>query len=157
MNFNCEQISGVGKLDFFLLDEITNWPLVVNDTTSAQIIITPEVNDVEGTIDDNSINLDAVPKETPEGIIFNILGTFKFSTRSESIEQLLDQYQNKPGILIADLNTGFRKLYGTNEEPLYMTYRVDEGQKPEDDGAVIVTIKGETRSRPVFYSVTTSE
>lgn len=152
MNFSCEQLGGFGSLDFNLIEETSNWPLVVTDQTSAQIIITPYANDVEGIIDQDSINIDDNTKETAEGIVHPIVITFKFLTRSESLEQLLEQYQNKPGIVIADLNNGFRKLYGTNEEPLYMNFKVDDGQKIDDNAGVTVTIKGETRNRPVYYT-----
>jgi hypothetical protein len=153
MTFNCEQIAGFGNLDFFLLSETSNWPLVLNDQTSAQLIFTPEINNVEGTIDADSINVDVVPKETADGIMYTNFISFKFITRSESLEQLLEQYQNKPGCCIGDLNTGFRKIFGTNEEPLFLTYRVDDGQKPEDNAGITVTIKGETRKRPAYYTV----
>lgn len=157
MNFTCEQLSGFAEMDFFLLSETSNWPLVVNDKTSADIIFTPEFYDVDGTIDENSIDVNADPKKSAEGDVYPINISFRFITRSESMEQLMDQYQNKPGVCIGKLNNEFRKLYGTNEEPLYMSFKVDEGTKPEDSGAVIVTIKGETRNRPVYYTVLDSE
>ena len=72
---------------------------------------------------------------------------------SESLEQLLEQYQNKPGVAIGNLNNGFRKLYGTNSEPIYMTFEVDEGSKIDGAAATEVRLKGETRSRPVYYTV----
>lgn len=157
MNFNCEQLSGFAEMDFLLLTETSNWPLVVTDQTSSDIILTPEFYDIDGTIDENSIDVNVNPKKNAEGDVYDISISFKFITRSESIEQLMDQYENKPGICIGKLNNEFRKLYGTNEEPLYMSFKVDEGNKPEDSGAVIVTIKGETRQRPVYYTVLDSE
>lgn len=154
INFNCsEQLPGIAELDFYLLIETYNWPVVVTDLTSAQVILTPETYSIEGTIDDESIEIDANPKLSAEGEVFPIEAAFRFITRSESMDQYLDQYKNKPGILIAKLNTGFRKMYGTNEEPLYMTYKVDEGKKVTDAAGTLINIKGETINRPVYYTV----
>lgn len=154
MNFNCEeQLSGIAEVDFYLLSETSNWPVVVTDLTSSQIVITPEVNNIEGTIDDESIEIEATPKTSAEGTIWPIDISFRFITRSESMEQLGDQYCNKPGIAIAKLNNGFKKMYGTNEEPVYMTFRIDEGKKITDNAGTIINIKGETQQRPVYYTV----
>jgi hypothetical protein len=153
MTFNClEQLAGFAQIDFFLLTETSNWPLVVTDQTSAGITFTPEDIQIEGVIDDESISVQASPRQTAEGTVWDIDINFRFITRSESIEQLMEQYCNKPGVVVGKLNTGFQKLYGTNEEPLYMTWRVDEGQKATDNAGTIVAIKGETRNRPVFYT-----
>lgn len=153
MTFNCEeQFPGAAQVDFYLLSETSTWPIVVTDNNSATVTITPEVVDVEGVIDDESINVSADPKQNAEGTVFDIDINFRFITRSESLEQLMDQYCNKPGIVIAKLNNGFQKMYGTNEEPLYMSWKVDEGQKVTDAAGTIVAIKGETRKRPVFYT-----
>lgn len=154
MNFNCEeQLSGVAELDFYLLSETSNWPVVVTDQNASQIVITPEVNDIEAVVDEESIEIDASPKITAEGNVYPIEISFRFITRSESLEQLMEQYAKKPGIVIAKFNNGFCKLYGTNEEPLYMNWKVDEGKKVTDNGGTIVAIKGETRNRPVYYTV----
>lgn len=153
MNFNCsEQLPGAAEVNFYLLSETSNWPVEVTDGTSSEVVFTPEEISIEGSIDDESINIDATPKQTAEGTVYTIDINFRFITRSESIEQLLEQYANQPGIVIAKLNHGFQKMYGTNEEPLYLSWRVDEGQKSTDNAGVIVAIKGETRNRPVFLT-----
>jgi len=153
MTFNCsEQLPGAAEVNFYLLSETADWPIVVTDNNSASVTITPEVNDVEGVIDDESININADARQSAEGTVYPIDINFRFITRSESLEQLLEQYENKPGIAIVKLNTGFQKMYGSNEEPLYMSWKVDEGQKATDNAGTIVAIKGETRNRPVFYT-----
>lgn len=154
MNFNCEeQLSGFARLDFLLLEETNNWPLVVTDVTSSQIEFKPFRNDVHGTIDPESILVNVNDKNNAEGVIYSIDIKFSFITRSEAIEQLLDQYQNKPGVVIGYLNNEFRKIYGTFDEPLFLNFVSSESQKIDSSGAIQVKIKGETRCRPVFYTV----
>lgn len=154
MNFNCEeQISGIAEVDFYLLSETANWPIVVTDLTSGQVELNPEVQSIEGTIDDESIEIEASPRNSAEGTVYPIDISFRFITRSESLEQLLEQYCNKPGIAIAKFNNGFRKMYGTNEEPLYMTWKVEEGKKVTDAAGTLINIKGEMQQRPSYYTV----
>ncbi|MGK4567829.1 hypothetical protein [Flavobacterium sp. 3HN19-14] len=157
MTFNCEQIAGFAQLDFYLLSESSNWPIVLTDLNAGQIVIEAEVYGVDAEIVDDSINIDVNPKYSSEGTIFPIDASFKCITRSESIEQMFEQYANKPGFAIARLNNGFQKLYGSNEEPIYLRWRNDDGQKVDDPAGVIINIKGEQRSRPVFYAVADSE
>ena len=154
MTFSCnEQLAGFSYLDFFLLEETSNWPKILNDTNADQIIIDPQIF-IEAEIDDDSISVSV--KENRRDL-FDITINFQFKTRSQPIEAALDLLKNKPGIVIAHLNSCYCKLYGTNSEPLYLSYEVVEGEKIEDIGATKVQIKGQTRRRPVFYSVSDSE
>jgi hypothetical protein len=94
------------------------------------------------------------PKSTKSnGIVHSIAIKMEFHTRSESLEQLLEQYQNLPGIVVAKFNSGFRKIYGSIKEPLYLIYEDNPGSKIDGDAVTSIEIKGETASRPVFYTV----
>lgn len=153
MTFTCdEKLPGFAEFDFYLLEETSNWPFVVTDENSAQITFTPYENDIEAVIDPDSIKVDVNPKQSADGELQLILISFRLITRSEALEQLLEQYANKPGIGLGKLNNEFQKLYGTNMEPLYMNYEVNDGTKVDGESYTEVRIKGETRKRPVYYT-----
>lgn len=153
MTFNSdEKLAGFAELNLFLLEETSSWPFVVTDVNSAQIVFTPYANDVDAMIEPDSISVDVNPKASAEGDLQQIAITFRLITRSEALEQLLEQYANKPAVAIGKLNNEFRKLYGTNLEPLYMTYEVVDGAKVDGSAFTEVKIKGETRQRPVYYT-----
>lgn len=154
MQFNCqEELGGVAELNFYLLTEVSNWPLVITDQNSSQIILNQEPVSVEATLVPDSIVAQINNKKGSEGIVYEINIKLAFITRSESLEQLLDQYQNKPGVVLLKLNNEFQKLYGTDEQPLIMNYEVIEGSKIDGDSSTELTIKGMTRQRPVYYTV----
>lgn len=152
MQFNCkESLSGVATLNFYLLSETDNWPIVVDDTTTNQITFSPEDISVEATLDDDSIIASVNQRVGDNGSVWNPNIRFKFITRSEALDQLLDQYQNKPGVVVLILNTGFKKLIGTNLEPVYLNYDVSEGNSIDDSaGATNLTIAGKLRHRPYY-------
>jgi hypothetical protein len=153
MNFTCdEKLPGFAEFELFLLEETDNWPFVLTDENSSKITFSPFENDVEGIIDPDSINVDVNPKQTADGEIHPISITFRLITRSEALEQLLEQYANKPCVGLGKLNNDFKKVYGTNLEPLYMNYQVNDGTKIDGDSFTEVKIKGETRKRPVYYT-----
>jgi hypothetical protein len=153
MNFtNDEKLPGFAEFELFLLEETSNWPFVVTDGNSKDIVFTPYENDVEAIIDPDSIKVDVNPKQSPEGEIQQIAISFRCITRSEALEQLLEQYANKPCVGKGKLNNDFQKLYGTDQEPLYMNYEVNDGTKVDGDSYTEVRIKGETRKRPVYYT-----
>ncbi|HSD07917.1 hypothetical protein [Flavobacterium sp.] len=153
MNFtNDEKLPGFAEFELFLLEETSNWPFVVTDTTSKDVIFTPYENDVEAIIDPDSIIADINPKQSSEGEIQQINISFRLITRSEALEQLLEQYANQPCVGRGKLNNDFQKLYGTNKEPLYMNYEINDGSKVGGDSYTEVRIKGETRKRPVYYT-----
>jgi len=155
MQFSCdEQLSGFCELDFYLLSETSNWPIIVTDLNAAQIIFTVEDVDIVAEIDDETIQVNVNERKRD---LFDITISFQFKTRSESLDQLLDQYKNKPGVALGKLMNGFQKLYGTNEEPLYLSFEVDDAVKPEDKGATKVQIKGQTRRRTMYYTPYDSE
>lgn len=154
MTFNCdEQLSGVAELDFYLLEETSNWPRIVSDANSAQIVFSPSVHSVEASIKPDSISVSVNKSTTASGIVHDISIKMDFLTRSEALEQLLEQYENKPGIVKAKFNNEFQKIYGTNIEPLYLVYEDVPGTKIDGDGATTIEIKGKTAKRPVFYTV----
>lgn len=154
MNFSCEeQLSGIAELDFYLLSEVSNWPKVLTDQNSSQLVFTPEQFSVNAALRPDSIVIDDQKSTKATGIVHSIMAKMEFITRSESLEQLMDQYENQPGIVLAKLNNGFRKIYGSNFEPLYMMYEVKDGSKVSLEGITAVEIKGETAKRPVFYMV----
>lgn len=153
MNFtDTEKLPGFAEFELFLLEETSNWPLVVTDGNSKDIVFTPYENDVEAIIDPDSIKVDVNPKQTGDGEIQQISISFRCITRSEALEQLLEQYANKPCVGKGKLNNDFQKLYGTDQEPLYMNYEVNDGTKVDGDSYTEVRIKGETRKRPVYYT-----
>ncbi|KIQ22880.1 hypothetical protein RT99_05985 [Flavobacterium sp. MEB061] len=153
MNFTCtEKLAGFAEFELFLIEETANWPLVITDTNSKDVVFTPYENDVEAIIDEDSITVDVNPKQSSDGEIQQISISFRLITRSEALEQLLEQYANKPCVGKGSLNNDFRKLYGTNDQPLYMNYEVNDGTKVDGDSYTLVRIKGETRKRPVYYN-----
>jgi len=153
MNFtDTEKLPGFAEFEIFLLEETSNWPLVVTDGNSKDIVFTPYENDVEAIIDPDSIKVDVNPKQTGDGEIQQISISFRCITRSEALEQLLEQYANKPCVGKGKLNNDFQKLYGTDQEPLYMNYEVNDGTKVDGESYTEVRIKGETRKRPVYYT-----
>lgn len=154
MNFNCEeQLSGVAELDFYLLEETSNWPKIINDSNSAQIQFTPSPHSVQATIKPDSISVSHQKTTKASGVTHQISIKMEFLTRSEALEQLLEQYENKPGVVRVKFNNDFQKIYGTNIEPLYFLYEDLPGKKIDDDGVTTIEIKGETAKRPVFYTV----
>lgn len=153
MNTDFEQLGGFDTVEFYLLSETANWPIVVNDQTAAQVTHVQSLLDNYGVIATDTIDVNITPKQSAEGTIYPTDVVFTFSNRTEALENYLDSYQNKPVVVIATLNTGIKKLYGTKEEPLILNYKIDEGKKAEDLGIISVSIKGETRNRPVFYNV----
>jgi len=153
MQFNCqEELGGVAELNFYLLTEVSNWPLVITDQNSSQIILNQEPVSVEATLVPDSIVALVNSKKGPEGEVFEINIKLAFITRSEALEQLLDQYKNKPGVVLLKLNNEFQKLYGTDSQPLFMNYEVNDGSKIDGDSATELVIKGITRQRPVYYT-----
>ena len=154
MTFNCEeQLSGVAELNFYLLEETANWPIIVSDANSGQIVFSPSVHSVDAAIKPDSIAIVSNKANKPSGLVHQISVKMEFLTRSEALEQLLEQYEKKPGVVVAKFNNEFQKIYGSDIEPLYLNYEDVPGTKIDGDGATIIEIKGETSKRPVFYTV----
>lgn len=154
MEFSCEeQLAGVGNVEFFTLEEVSNWPVIINDANSSQLVFTPSVYSVDAKVVVDSIKVNYPKKQKPSGLIHDISIKMDFSTRSESLEQLLEQYENQPGIVRVSFNNGFKKIFGTNIQPLYLIYEVEDGVKDDLEGVTTIEIKGETSKRPVYYTV----
>lgn len=154
MTFNCEeQLSGVAELDFYLLEETANWPKVLSDSNSAQIAFNPSPHSVEATIKPDSISVSCNKVTKASGIVYATVIKMEFLTRSEALEQLLEQYENLPGVAKVKFNNEFQKLYGSDLEPLFLVYEDIPGMKIDGDGATTIEIRGETAKRPVYYTL----
>jgi hypothetical protein len=147
-----EQLGGFSDLKFYLSTDVSNWPIVLNDTTSNQLVLNSNNMSNLGVITDSSIEVVDTPKQSAEGIVYPIDISFTFSNRTKALEQFLDSYQNQSVVVFCKLNTGDIKLYGSDQEPLQFLWKVIDGKKAEDLGVVSVSIKGDMRNRPVYYS-----
>ena len=153
MIFNCsESLSGIRSISYYLLEETSNWPTVLSDRSSAQIIFNQEKNSVKGTVDSDSFRDKSKPKQSAAGELFEIDLEYGFITRSEALEQLLEQYSHKPGVAVVLFYDGFKKIYGSNMEPLLLNYRMEHGTTIESKSGTEVLIFGNQRSRPVYYT-----
>lgn len=152
MNFYCnEQLGGICSFNFYLLTETDNWPEVLTDENADQITYTAEEFSVNATLKENGLNLSTNQTNNNNGDIWQPNLRATFVTRSAALDQLLDQYQNQPGILKITLLSGFKKIIGSKLEPLYMNYNVNEGIEIDDANAsTTLTIKGKIRQRPVY-------
>lgn len=148
-----EQLSGFSALHIFLLEETSNWPVVLSDKTAGFVVFTPMDSNVEAEIDEDSISVKVAEKRKD---LFDINIQMQFITRSQCLEAHLDKYKNKPCIAVGCLRNGFQKIYGSDLQPLYLSVEVDDLEKPEDAGATKLKIVGETRHRPVYYMLTQS-
>lgn len=147
-----EQLAGFSSIEFYLLTETSNWPVVVTDANAGQIQLHPEENDLDGSFIEDSISINDKPKLGPEGNIWPIDIQFGYENRHAAMEQLLEQYAGQPGVAIACLNDGTRKLFGTDKEPIYLYWEIGYGEKFEDRAGTYVRIKGEQQQRPVYYN-----
>ena len=147
-----ELLGGYEELDFYLLDDTAGWPVVLNDQTSATVTHPSPVLKTLANFTDSGIDVNIAPKEGVDGTVYPIDIVVALSTRNQPLEDYLDSVANRPGIAIAKLNTGARKILGTNEQPLFLKWKIDDGKKIEDLGIITINIKGETRERPVYYT-----
>lgn len=153
MIFNIpEQLAGFCSVQFYLLSETSNWPVVITDANAGQIVITPEINTVEGSIVEDSITVNDKQKSTDNGTAWPIAINFTFLARNRTIEQYLEQYAGKPGIAIVTLNDTSQKLMGTDQLPLYLAWENNYGTKVEDGHGVNIEITGNMSHRPRFYT-----
>ncbi|WP_158962354.1 hypothetical protein [Myroides fluvii] len=150
MRFNCtEQLSGIYTIDFYLMEETTNWPIHLSDRSASQIVFTPEEHAIEATIAPNSFKNDSKSKDD----LYEIDLSYTILTRSEALEQLLDQYVNQPGIAVVKYYNGFTKIFGTDQEPLLLTFQVDDGTSIESKSGIEIVIEGTQRNRPIYYTI----
>ena len=153
MTVDLEQLGGFTSLNFFSLPETANWPIVLNDGTAIYVTHTPPTLNYSDFILDESIEILDNPKESSSGLIYPIDINFRILLRNDTLSEYLDTYQNIPLVVIAQLKNGTKKIYGSNLEPLFLVWKNIEGKKVDDLPLLAVSIKGETRTRPVFYNV----
>ncbi|MDM1441900.1 hypothetical protein HX056_00920 [Myroides odoratimimus] len=149
MRFYCEeQLSGIETIDFYLLSETSNWPVHLSDRSSAQILFNPEVHNIEATIKENSFKNGTKQK----GDIYEVELTYSMLTRSEALEQLLDQYANTEGIAVVKYYNNFTKVFGSDVEPLLLSFDINDGTSPESESGINILIQGIQRNRPVYLT-----
>jgi len=148
-----EQLAGIAKIDFYLLTEVSNFPIQLSDSNAGQLVFTTSTQSLTATVDEESFADDSKIKESNSGDLYENALKYNILTRGKELETLLDYYKNKPGIAIVSYYDGFKKLFGTDEEPLFMKFTPKNGSVITDKAFVTVEIQGVTRNRPVYYSL----
>lgn len=147
-----EQLAGIAKIEFLLLTEVSNWPIQLTDKNAGQLVFAANTESIVATVDEESFGDDSKVKESNSGELYENDLKYNILTRAQELERLLDIYKNKPGVAIVTYYGGFKKLFGTNEEPLFMKFSPKNGSTITDKAFVTVQIQGTTRKRPVYYS-----
>jgi hypothetical protein len=153
MTFDCvEKTGGYLYLKFWLLDEVSDWPLHLTDINSSDLTFT-EVHDViDAVVDEESIRIQERARSTKAGRLYQCSAEFDIVTMDQALERLLEFYQYKEGVLeVVDTN-GKRKLFGTKDQPLKMNYSTAVGRTIESGVNTSITIEGETRQRAVYLN-----
>lgn len=147
-----EQLAGITNIEFFLINEITNWPKQLTDKNSHLLVFNKMPTSIVATVDEESFGDESKLKESASGTIYDISLKFSILTRSDVLELLLDLYFNKPGIALVRYYNGFSKIFGTNEEPLFLKFTNKNGSTITDKAYINVDIEGQSRNRPVYYT-----
>lgn len=148
-----EQLAGIANMVFYLLTEVSNWPIQLTDTNAGQLVFAPATQSAVATVDEESFADESKIKDSNSGEVYENSLKYNIITRGKQLEQLLDTYKNKPGIALVRYYDGSVKLFGTNEEPLFMKFTPKNGSVITDKAFVTVEIQGTTRNRPVYYSL----
>lgn len=146
-----EQLAGVKKIEFLLLTEVSNWPIQITDSNANQLVFNLSTDSLAATVDEKTISDKSKKKQTNSGDLHEISLEYNILTRSKDLEQLVEKYQNKPGVAIVSYYNGFKKLFGTNDEPIFLSYGETNGATIDDKASVDVSISGVTRTRPAYY------
>lgn len=146
-----EQLAGIKKIEFFLLTEISNWPILVTDKNAKEIVLNLNVDSIAATVDEKTISDKTKKKQTNSGDLYEVNLEYNILTRSKDLEQMIEKYQNKPGVAIVSYYNGYKKLFGTNDEPIFLSYGETNGSTIDDKAFVDVSISGVTRTRPAYY------
>lgn len=146
-----EQLAGIKKIEFFLMSEISNWPVLVTDTTASQLVFNLNDENLFATVDERTIGDKTKKKQTNSGDLYEVSLEYNILTRSKDLEQMVERYQNKPGVAIVSYYNGYKKLFGTNDEPIFLSYGETNGSTIDDKASVDVIITGVTRTRPAYY------
>lgn len=146
-----EQLAGIKKIEFFLLTEVSNWPIQITDNNANQLVFSLSTDTLAATVDEKTISDKTKRKQTNSGDLFEVNLEYNILTRSKDLEQMVEKYQNKPGVAIVSYYNGFKKIFGTNEEPIFLSYGETPGSTIDDKATVDVNITGVTRTRPVYY------
>lgn len=153
MIFSCkEMVGGYQKVIFYLVEETSGWPTVLTDYNSKDLVFTPNPAVIDGQIEQNSIRVRQRQRTTANGLEFTNTVEFVFNTQSQTLEELLDQYQQKPGVVEVVDNNGLRKIYGSNQHPMYLNFETATGRNPEDGISTAIEITGKSRQRAVYLN-----
>lgn len=146
-----EQLAGIKKIEFFLNTEISNWPVQITDANASELVFDLNAESLAATVDEKSISDKTKKKQTNSGDLYEVSLEYNILTRSKDLEQMVEKYQNKPGVAIVSYYNGYKKLFGTNDEPIFLSYGENHGSTIDDKAYVSVEIKGVTRTRPTYY------
>nr|WP_297306393.1 hypothetical protein [uncultured Flavobacterium sp.] len=146
-----EQLAGIKKIEFFLLTEVGNWPVLITDNNANQLVFSLSADTLAATVDEKTISDKTKRKQTNSGDLFEVNLEYNILTRSKDLEQMVEKYQNKRGVAIVSYYNGFKKIFGTNEEPIFLSYGETPGSTIDDKASVDVSISGVTRTRPAYY------
>jgi hypothetical protein len=149
---NLEQTGGWLNLQFATLDEVKYCPQILSNENANLVEIegTPDTIDVLPIPERFSVNV--TPRKSKIGTTYSITISLDFPHQSASIDNYLNAYKNKRGVVIGTTTNQKLKMFGSKNFPLDFSYQEINGKKLEDSAITRITISGNIPQKPVYIS-----
>ena len=149
---NLETTGGWLNIQFATLSELKVCPQIVTNENASLVQIqgTSDTLDVLPIPERFSVNV--TPSKSKIGTTYNISISFDFPHQSASIDNYLNAYKNKRGVVIGTTTNYKLKMFGSKNYPLDFSYQEINGKKLEDAAITRITIKGNIPQKPVYIS-----
>ena len=147
-----EETGGWLNLQFATLEELIFCPEIVTNKNANTI----QIEGSEDTIDivpiPERFMVNVTPRKTKQGTFYNISITLDFPYQAKDIDDYLNIYKNKKGIVIGTTTNSKIKMFGSKNHPLNFSYQEINGKKLEDSSITRINIKGNIPQKPVYIS-----
>jgi hypothetical protein len=153
-HFKREQLGGFQSLEIIRTKDVLNCPdILTNSNTDEFTYISNTDTDAIITPVYETINVDANPRKTDAGILFNVKSEFEVNYLDINTDALLEQYQEENVLIKATTNNNKSIIYGSLQFPLQFSYSIVHSNKLENHSKFICKIFGNTPQKPVIAIV----
>jgi len=145
-----EQPGGYKFIQIITIDEIVNCPEFLTNRNALQFISSPNSETIDVIFIDDNLKITEKQSRTASGILYTINCQIDIADQSSDLDDFLQKRVFKNILLIAEKTYNQKKLYGSKNAPLKMSFEQINGKTPEEGSITRLRITGKIVQKPVF-------
>ncbi len=147
---NNDKLGGFASIEIIDTKLILQTPAILTNQNIGELKQHPFFKPIKIAPIGETIQINCKPKQTPNGLVYNVKARFEVLDDSPEIDDFIGDYTSKKVMLKATRLSGDHYYFGSMLNPLKLSYYIEHFKTLERLSKVVVNVSGSIAQKPVI-------